>query len=260
MTSANKDNALSTKGVCFRFGKKQILHGVDIDVPTGKFVALLGVNGAGKTTLFSIITGLYAAKEGHVQIGGYDLRSDTQKALGKIGVVFQRPTLDRDLTVAQNLKYFCELQGLSKAIAKPRIDSALRAHDLFERKDERITELSGGQQRRVELARSLLHQPDLLLLDEPTVGLDDRNRVDFVHNVKQLCVENNTGVLWATHLMDEVEDADYLYILHRGHIVSHGDVKALCKTHEKKSVAELFRYLTDESQTRAQGSPAGTDT
>lgn len=241
-------DALSASDICFHFGKKQVLHDVSLQVDKGSFVALLGANGAGKTTLFSIITGLYGASSGDIHIGGQNLRSATQKALSQIGVVFQRPTLDRDLTVLQNLNYFCQLQGIATRTASSRIDAALEAHGLTDMKKNKVTELSGGQQRRVELARSLLHQPRLLLLDEPTVGLDYKNRLEFVSSVKQLCKENDAGVLWATHLMDEVEDADYVYILHHGKIVSAGKVDDLREIHQQNSVAELFRHLTQSAE------------
>jgi len=231
--NTDDDNALSTNGVVFRFGKKTVLDEVALEVPRGKFVALLGPNGAGKSTLFSIITGLYGAHAGSVSIGGHDLRSSTQSALASIGVVFQRPTLDRDLTVDQNLRYFCALHGIDTGKAK------------------KITQLSGGQQRRVELVRSLLHNPDLLLLDEPTVGLDHENRMDFVSKVKSLCKDSNAGVLWATHLMDEVEDADYVYILNHGKIVFSGTYADIQRAHGSdhgdKSVVELFSQLTNNT-------------
>ncbi len=238
---------MSARNINFSFGAKTVLDNVQIEVPNGKFVALLGQNGAGKTTLFSIITGLYAAHGGEISIGGYDLRKDIQAALGSIGVVFQRPTLDRDLTVKQNLRYFCNLHGISRSDAYKRIETALESYGLAELHKRKVTQLSGGQQRRVELARATLHNPRFLLLDEPTVGLDHSNRLEFVSNVKALCKTLNVGVLWATHLMDEVEDADYVYILHHGKILFEGKSDDLLETHGKNSIAELYSHLTGKT-------------
>ncbi len=244
--TADTNASLSARNINFSFGRKPVLDNVQIDVPNGKFVALLGQNGAGKTTLFSIITGLYAAHGGEISIGGFDLRKNTQQALGSIGVVFQRPTLDRDLTVRQNLRYFCNLHGISAADAHQRIDNALAGYGLSDLHKRKVTQLSGGQQRRVELVRATLHDPRFLLLDEPTVGLDHANRMEFVSNVKALCKERSLGVLWATHLMDEVEDADYVYILHHGKILFEGGSGDLLETHGKNSIAELYSHLTSK--------------
>ncbi|MEE9333989.1 MAG: ATP-binding cassette domain-containing protein [Granulosicoccaceae bacterium] len=246
MSNGDANASLSARNINFSFGRKAVLDNVQIDVPNGRFVALLGQNGAGKTTLFSIITGLYAAHGGEIRIGGHDLRKSTQAALGAIGVVFQRPTLDRDLTVRQNLRYFCNLHGISTAEAQERIDASLLSYNLSDLHQRKVTELSGGQQRRIELARSTLHDPNFLLLDEPTVGLDHANRMEFVSNVKALCKERNVGVLWATHLMDEVEDADYVYILHHGKIMFEGGSGNLLEEHGKRSIAELYSHLTKQ--------------
>lgn len=245
--SNGSDASLVAKNINFNFGDKLVLDQVQIRVSNGEFVALLGQNGAGKTTLFSILTGLYVAHGGEIQIGGFDLRNNTQAALRSIGVVFQRPTLDRDLTVRQNLRYFCHLQCIPRAEANDRIDAVLASCDLSELHQRKVTELSGGQQRRVELARSTLHDPNFLLLDEPTVGLDHANRMEFVRSVKALSKEREVGVLWATHLMDEVEDADYVYILHQGKIQFQGASKDLRKEHGKESIAELYSHLTKKS-------------
>ncbi len=244
MSLSPNEVALLVTGVDFKYGNVPILDDIHLDVGEELFVALLGANGAGKTTLFSIITGLYAAHAGSVSIGGFDLRQNTQQALASIGVVFQKPTLDRDLTVIQNLRYFCQLQGIERKLQKSLISETLEMHELSDMSHQKVSELSGGQQRRVELARAIMHKPRLLLLDEPTVGLDHRNRLEFVAKVKQLCKETGTGVLWATHLMDEVEDADHLYILHYGKIVSSGSVDSLKAIHKKESVADLFHELT----------------
>lgn len=244
---ALNDLSLYADNISYRFGSKSILEMVSIKVDRGNFVALLGPNGAGKTTLFSILTGLYAARSGQVTIGGHDLRKQTQSALSSIGVVFQRPTLDRDITVRQNLRYFCELHGIPAKEANKRIDKALTEFGLMELHQRKASQLSGGQQRRVELARSLLHIPQVLLLDEPTVGLDHANRMDFVNSVKRLCKEKNSGVLWATHLMDEVEDADYVYILHEGKILFEGNSDVLREQHKQDSIAKLFSHLTERA-------------
>lgn len=244
--SNDPDASLSAHSINFSFGPKAVLDNVQIKVPNRQFVALLGQNGAGKTTLFSIITGLYAAHGGEINIGGYDLRKHTQRALGSIGVVFQRPTLDRDLTVRQNLRYFCNLHGISSADAQTRIDIALTAYGLSDLHQRKVTELSGGQQRRVELARAILHAPGFLLLDEPTVGLDHANRMEFVKSVKGLCKDRNVGVLWATHLMDEVEDADYIYILHHGKIIAEGTPDAMLQTFGQQSITDLYSHLTSK--------------
>ncbi len=243
--SDTKNASLIARNINFSFGQKRVVDHVEIEVPSGKFVALLGQNGAGKTTLFSIITGLYAADEGEIRIGGHELVKDTESALGSIGVVFQRPTLDRDLTVLQNLRYFCNLHGISNADARARADIALERYGLSDLKARKVAQLSGGQQRRVELVRSTLHEPHFLLLDEPTVGLDHANRMEFVDSVKTLCKEHDVGVLWATHLMDEVEDADYIYILHNGKIIYEGGSEELLETHKKQSIAELYSHLTN---------------
>lgn len=246
MSNDDTDASLSARNINFSFGRKAVLEDVQIAVPNGQFVALLGQNGAGKTTLFSIITGLYAAHGGEIRIGGHDLRMNTEAALASIGVVFQRATLDRDLTVKQNLRYFCHLHGIATSELQKRIDAALASYGLSDLQQRKVTELSGGQQRRIELARATLHDPNFLLLDEPTVGLDHANRMEFVSNVKTLCKERNVGVLWATHLMDEVEDADYVYFLHHGKILFEGGSADLLKEHGKKSIAELYSHLTGQ--------------
>lgn len=238
-------STLLTNGLSFSYGNTVALKNVSIDVPAGQFVALLGANGAGKSTLFSIVTGLYAAHAGSVVVTGHDLRKQTLAALAGMGVVFQRTTLDTDLTVAQNLRYAAALQGIARSEAKARIEKSLQNHSLIGMASRKITALSGGQRRRVELARALLHRPKLLLLDEPTVGLDLQSREEFVTHVKQLCQQQGTGVLWATHLMDEVSDHDRAYVLHRGEIIAQGKVSALLAEHDAANVSALFNSLVE---------------
>ncbi len=238
------DHALEVESVSFNYGQTKALSEVSLSVPAGHFVALLGANGAGKTTLFSIVTGLYAARSGRVGISGFDMRSNTLNALAKMGVVFQRTTLDLDLTVMQNLTYACSLHGIKKSEARNRIAEGVGIHGLEGLERRKAGSLSGGQRRRVELCRALLHRPSLLLLDEPTVGLDLGSRSSFVAHVKSLCTTQQTGVLWATHLLDEISDDNDLYILDKGQIVSSGVVGELLHHTKVPDIAGLFHSVT----------------
>ncbi len=251
--SGQEQPVLETHQLCFSFHSKRVLDDVTMHVHKGQFVVLLGANGAGKTTLFSLITGLYASDLGQVFIGGSDLRTRTQQALAQIGVVFQKPTIDRDLSVLQNLRYFCQLQGIARSDAKTQIALALEQHSLSELAGRKVMQLSGGQQRRLELARALLHKPELLLMDEATVGLDHESRTAFLNSTLQLCRDNKTGVLWATHLMDEVASADYLYLLHQGKIVAHGTIPALLAQHQQSTLDGLYRHLVQTDVSTNQG-------
>lgn len=239
----NPELALDVRGLSFSYGKHKALNQVSMQVPPGEFVALLGANGAGKTTFFSLVTGLYSAQGGSIAVMGHDIRSHTLKALAGMGVVFQRTTLDMDLSILQNLRYAAALQGISRPDASERIAQGLANHGLEGLAERKVAGLSGGQRRRVELARALLHKPDLLLLDEPTVGLDLQSRADFVQHVKALCHEQNTGVLWATHLMDEITVDDSAFLLDKGEVIAHGKVADLLQEHKVDDVAALFNSL-----------------
>lgn len=235
--------ALDVESISFSYKHINALSSVSLSVETGSFVALLGANGAGKTTLFSIISGLYRAQSGSVSIMGHSFESDTLRALASIGVVFQKSTLDMDLTVMQNLRYATDLQGMSQISRNRSIERSVELHQMQPYISRKVGALSGGQRRRVELARALLHEPALLLLDEPTVGLDLGSRQDFVAHVKSLCQSQQTGVLWATHLMDEVTLDDEVYLLNSGQVIADGKVSTLLSRFKQDSVADLFNEL-----------------
>ncbi len=238
--------ALDVADVSHRFGSRQALSHVSIRVERGDFTALLGPNGAGKTTLFAIITRLYNNKEGQVRIFGRNLQREPSAALAEMGVVFQKPTLDSDLTVRQNLAYHAALHGMSGRPARERIEQLLHRVGLADRAKDKVRTLSGGQSRRIEIARSLVHGPRLLLLDEATVGLDLASRADIVRIVRDLVREEGLSVLWSTHIFDEVEASDSVYVLHGGKIITQGKSQEITKD-AGTTLADAFRALTLET-------------
>jgi len=214
--------ALVVADVSHSFGAVQALKGVSFTVARGAFTALLGVNGAGKTTLFSLITRLYDSTSGQIAVAGFDARRAPGEALARLGVVFQTRALDTDLTLRQNLRYHAALHGIARRPAEARIAEVLALVDLADRIDQRTGALSGGQQRRAEIARALLHRPELLLLDEATAGLDVRARAEVLALVRRLIRHENVSALFATHVMDEIEPADDVVLLHRGEVLARG--------------------------------------
>jgi ABC-2 type transport system ATP-binding protein len=219
-------DVLAVSGVSHAFGRLKALEDVSLTVGEGEFVALLGVNGAGKTTLFSLITRLYDNVSGRIEVCGHDLRRAPGPALAEMGVVFQSRALDADLTVAQNLAYHAALHGLPGPVARARAAEVVAQVGLAEQMRTRVSRLSGGQQRRAEIARALLHRPRLLLLDEPTVGLDVKSRAEVVEAVRALAGEG-VGVLWATHLFDEIAPGDKVVLLHRGRVLATATAREL---------------------------------
>ena len=228
----------------YAYGAKPVLHGVSLSVARGEFAVLLGPNGAGKTTLMALLTGLFSTREGRILLEGVDLRREPTKVLGRLGVVFQQPTLDLDLTVRQNLRYCAALQGIPGRRADARIAEELERHGIADRIGERVRKLSGGQRRRVELARALLHEPSILVLDEPTVGLDLPSRRGIVEHTHALVRERGLTVLWTTHLIDEIWPGDTVAILHRGRLVARGGADAVAAMAGASSLVEAFEQLT----------------
>ncbi len=238
------DVALDLAGVSFSYGRRKVLLDVTFALAPGEFCVLLGINGAGKTTLFSLITRLFVCKGGGIHIYGHNLRHRSLEALAKLGVVFQQPTLDLDLTLLQNLRYHCALQGLDPGSMQQPIEQALIDIGLEDRAGDKVRQLSGGQRRRVELARALLHRPRLLLADEPTVGLDIHSRQAILQQVRERCRRDGVGVLWATHLVDEVEPGDRLVVLHEGEVLTRGSAAQVMEETGTRSVRDAFNHLT----------------
>lgn len=214
-------SGLAVQGISHDWGAKRALDQVSFAVAPGQFCALLGPNGAGKSTLFGLLTRLFTARTGRISVAGHDLATAPRAALARMGVVFQSSTLDLDLTVRRNLLYFAALHGISGREAERRSDAALDRLGMAERAGEKAAALNGGHRRRMEIARALIHRPAVLLLDEPTVGLDAASRRAITAHVHDLAAQGMC-ILWATHLVDEVADGDRLVILHRGRILADG--------------------------------------
>ncbi len=203
----------------YSYGAKTALDDVSFEVAEGAFCALLGPNGAGKSTLFNLLTRLFVPPKGRIEIAGIDLNAQPRAALAKLGIVFQQSTLDLDLTVRQNLSYFAALQGIAGRARAKRIDAVLDRLQIADRAREKTRTLNGGHRRRTEIARALLHEPAVLLLDEPTVGLDAAARASITDHVHSLAADGTT-ILWATHLADEVRPDDRLVILHQARVLA----------------------------------------
>lgn len=240
--------ALSVAGVTHAFGSKTALDDVTLEAPAGAFTALVGQNGAGKTTLFSLITRLYNNSSGSIQVLGADVRREPAKALSRLGVVFQARTLDLELSVFQNLLYHAALHGIGRSEARKRAEAALSRVGLSERAKDKVRALSGGQMRRVEIARALLHGPAFLLLDEPTTGLDIGSRRTLIKEVRRLIREDGIGVLWATHLTDEIEAADRVVVLHQGKVMGVGSPQELCARAKTDDVGQAFMTIVGEAK------------
>jgi len=210
--------SVDVEGLTHRYGERAALDGVAFSVRAGEVFGLVGPNGGGKTTLFKILSTALVPTSGTARVAGIDVRDGAVRR--KIGVVFQSPSLDGKLTVAENLLHHGHLYGLSGGGLRQRIGEELARFGLADRSGDRVEKLSGGLQRRVELAKSLLHRPEVLLLDEPSTGLDPGARRDLWEALRGL---KGVTVLLTTHLLEEAERCDRLAILHKGRVVALGE-------------------------------------
>ena len=231
--------------ISHNFGQKRVLDQITLSIKKGTFCALLGPNGAGKSTLFSALTRLLIPAQGTIKIHGNDIHKSPRPALSNIGVVFQQQTMDLDLTVFQNLRYFGKLQGMSGRDLNQRIDQVLTLLNMAERSREVVRTLNGGHRRRAEIARSLIHDPKVLLLDEATVGLDPETRKSITDDMHKIAQTGGKTILWATHLCDEVGDDDQLVILHNGKILRNGRAHEIANG---GNLLNVFLSLTGRDQ------------
>ena len=213
-------HAVETEGLGRNFGSRAALADVSLAVREGEMFGLLGPNGSGKTTLFRILSTLLPPTAGSARVGGHDVLRSPMEVRHHLGVVFQSPALDPQLTVAENLRCAGQLYGLSGADLEQRLRAAAEALEVADRLDDRVQTLSGGLQRRVEVAKSLLPRPRVLLLDEPSTGLDPAARAGLRSALGKLRRETGVTIVMTTHLLDEAEACDRVAILHRGRLIA----------------------------------------
>jgi ABC-2 type transport system ATP-binding protein len=217
MTSAP---AIDISHLAHRYADREAIRDLTLRIDAGEILAVLGPNGSGKTTLFRVLSTLIPIQFGEARVLGHDLRSEPQEVRRELGVVFQAPSLDKKLTVAENLTHFGRLYGLAGIDLKTRADKMLGRLGLSDRKRELVEKLSGGLRRRVELAKGMLHRPRILLLDEPSTGLDPAARSDIWQYFAQVRDQDGVTVVLTTHLLEEAERADRIAVMHRGQLVA----------------------------------------
>jgi ABC-2 type transport system ATP-binding protein len=239
--------ALDVRGVRKLYGLVVALEAVTFALAQGRFAALLGPNGAGKSTLFQLLSGLFAPDRGTIRVAGYDMAKAPHRALAHVGIVFQQPTVDLELSGEANLHFFAALHGLSRSQAQARIDILVPRFALNDVIRKKAGDLSGGNRRRVELARALIHEPRILLMDEPTVGLDPKSRSDLLAHVRALAREDGVAVLWATHLCDEVHPGDQLIVLNKGAVLFDDLAQRLGGADDQHSLESEFLALVNRS-------------
>ena len=222
---------------------RRALHEVDLDIHSGETMALLGPNGSGKSTLLRVLTTALVPTSGAVRVGDALLGQDPSAVRRQLGVVFQNPALDGKMTVGENLRMAGLLYGMSRRAARQRSQQLLEAVGLWARRDDRVEKLSGGLRRHVELAKALLPKPAILVLDEPTAGLDPVARQDFWHQVETLKADEQLTVVVSTHLLDEAECADRVAILHQGQLLVCGPPRVL----QRQLGREILTLCSDDA-------------
>jgi ABC-2 type transport system ATP-binding protein len=214
--------AIQARGLAKDFGPVRALDSLDLDISAGEFFALLGPNGAGKTTAVHIFATLLCPSRGSARVLGHDVARDGLAVRRGIGLVFQEPTLDRDLSVVENLRFAARLWDLPPRVAEPRIDALLDQFGLAPRRDVPVRALSGGQRRSADIARGLLAEPRALFLDEPTAGLDPHARRALWDSIHRLRAERGVTVFLTTHYVEEAEPCDRVALLDRGRLAALG--------------------------------------
>jgi len=251
------ESAISLRGFVKRFGKLTAVDGLDLDVPAGSCVGLLGPNGAGKSTTMKALTAQVIADEGELEVLGYRLPGDSKQARAEMGVVPQLDNLDVSLTVEQNLLVFAHLYRVAAGERKAAIERAMGLANLGDRRGSKVDELSGGMRRRLLIARALLHEPQLLLLDEPTVGLDPQVRQELWALIDRLRSEG-VSILMSTHYIEEAERlCDTVTIMSHGKAVAVGAPQDLIREHAGREAIEVYGSPTRLVEVEADAQTRG---
>ena len=221
-------NILEVKDVSKKYGKKQVLSGVSFDIEEGDIFGLIGPNGAGKSTLINIITGILDPLNGEVLIGGHSIKKKPIEAKKLIGLVPQELALSEDISAIDNLNFFASLYGLSGKKLKEAVNEALEVVGLTEKKKEKVKKFSGGMKRRLNLAAAIMHKPRLLILDEPTVGIDPQSRNNIFEYLRRVNSQEKTTILYTSHYMEEVEElCKNIFVIDEGREIAYGSLNSV---------------------------------
>ncbi len=239
------ENIIEAKDLVKQFGPLTAVDSISFNVKRGEIFAFLGPNGAGKSTTIKMLTTMLRPTSGKLVLAGHNVAKERDSARKSFGIVFQDPSLDEELTAYENMDLHATLYGVPKSVRPKRIEELLELVDLWDREGSYVKTFSGGMRRRLEIARGLLHEPKVLFLDEPTLGLDTQTRNVMWTYVKKLSVEKGMTIFFTTHYLDEAEDvAQTIAIIDHGNIIARGTTKELCEETKTKSLEEAYLKLT----------------
>ncbi len=249
---------ISAKSVSKRFGDIVAVDDISFDVKKGEILAFLGPNGAGKSTTIKMLTTMLRPTAGELRLAGHDVTKERDSARKAFGIVFQDPSLDEELSAYENMELHAVLYGIPKVKRKARIRELLELVELWSRQDSMVKTFSGGMRRRLEIARGLLHEPRVLFLDEPTLGLDTQTRNLMWEYVGRLSREKGMTIFFTTHYLDEAEEAaEKIAIIDQGKIVARGTAASLAKQTKTKNLEAAYLKLT--GKTTRDENDAGND-
>ena len=250
------DPAIEVSGLVRRFNGLTAVNDLSFQVQTGELFGFLGPNGAGKTTTINILCTLLAPTAGRASVAGFDCEDQPREVRQSIGIIFQDPSLDERLTAWENLEFHGMIYHMPKALRRRRMEEVLQWVELWERRDSIVKTFSGGMKRRLEVARGLMHQPRILFLDEPTIGLDPQTRYRIWSTIEQLRAEHRVTLFLTTHSMEEASRCDRVAILDHGRLLALDAPQRLIAQHGSKNLEEVFLKLTGQGFRDAEVSEA----